>query len=1004
MTEPTTLGSLHQVILYLPAVTTVLSALFCYQLFSRYRSKGGGLHLLWWGIGMATYGIGTFTEAYTSIFGWSPAVFRTWYIAGAFLGGYPLAQGSIYLLMNRKFAHRSAIVATTVIVVASLFVIMTPLDTASAEVHRLSGEVIEWSGVRLVSPFINIYSLLFLAGGAVVSAMRFRKAGNLRHRYVGNILIAIGAILPGIGGSMTRAGYVEVLYITELLGLCLIYAGYRMNIRRPAAVAQRRGVLEAAAVSAAIVLLAPTLVMASDVEETPTPEETASEAAETADGAEAPADEATGVFFGTTTVTATGSRTESFSVPVPVIVIEDIEEQEPDNAADLLRAQPGVDVNGIGPNQARPIIRGQRGLRVLFLENGLRMNNARRQSDFGEIPGLVDIESVESVEVVRGPASVLYGTDAIGGVINLVTTTPTWGESVHGGVRLRGSSAGEQLKGTASVAGAGESIAYQIGATWRDAGDYDAPAGSYGDITLDDTTTVVDTGVQDQSLWGRFDYRLNDRSDLFLRFNRYRAEDAGFGFVEPEELGEGDDFRIRITYPFQDFDKLAFGYEGYGLETGIADGFEGRLYYQKNKRQLANDIFINIGPIFPGAPDSSVQADTENFTDLETLGTRLQATKSLGDRNLLTYGAELFQDDSFNTDLSTTTTTLRFPFPPFEVPIVDTDDIANAPNATNTSYGVFAQDELLFDKLAVTLGARYQTVDTRAEDTPGWDTDGLDFDDSSLVGAVNALYQVSPTFNLAGSVGTAFRAPSIIERLFNGPTPEGAGYQILNPNLKSEDSFNYDIGFKYLDRHAYLNVTYFKNEIDNGIIQYFLTDDEIAELPEDVLDEIRMLGPNTFVVQQRNIEELQYEGVELDGGYRFDNGLSFGGNYTWIDSKRLDSTNPPTGANYGDKLNLFARFEPANGRYWAEYRFRYSGEEDANIDPNEPVPPVGEVLPSFTVHRLSGGVAFGGGSIQHRIGLTVDNLTDELYAEFSNATFFRPQPERTFILSYDFRF
>lgn len=230
MNEPTTLELLHRLVLYLPAVTTVLAVVFCYQLFSRYRAKGGGLHLLWWGIGMATYGIGTFTEAYTSIVGWHPAVFRAWYIAGAFLGGYPLAQGSIYLLMNRKFAHRSTIVVCTLIGIASIFVLLTPLDLAAADAHRLSGDVIQWNRIRLVSPFINIYAVVFLAGGAAYSAFRMRRTPNLRHRYVGNILIAIGAILPGIGGSMTRAGYVEVLYVTELVGLCLIYAGYRMNV------------------------------------------------------------------------------------------------------------------------------------------------------------------------------------------------------------------------------------------------------------------------------------------------------------------------------------------------------------------------------------------------------------------------------------------------------------------------------------------------------------------------------------------------------------------------------------------------------------------------------------------------------------------------------------------------------------------------------------------------------------------------------------------------------
>lgn len=222
--------NLHRAVLHLPAITTLFAAFFCWQLFSRYRAKGGGKHLLWWGLGMVTYGIGTFTEAFTTIVGWNPSVFRLWYIAGAFLGGYPLAQGSIYLLMDRKFADRSAVLMTTLIAVASVIVLIVPLDVSKSETHRLSGDVIQWQWVRLISPFINIYSVIFLVGGAIVSALRFRRAPELRNRYLGNILIAIGALLPGIGGSLTRAGFVEALYITELVGLLLIYWGYRKNI------------------------------------------------------------------------------------------------------------------------------------------------------------------------------------------------------------------------------------------------------------------------------------------------------------------------------------------------------------------------------------------------------------------------------------------------------------------------------------------------------------------------------------------------------------------------------------------------------------------------------------------------------------------------------------------------------------------------------------------------------------------------------------------------------
>jgi len=226
-------GPLHDLILHLPVVTTLCASFFAWVLFSRYRAKGGGRHLLWWGIGMVTYGIGTFTEAWTTILGWNPVVFRFWYVAGAFLGGYPLAQGSIYLLMRRGFADWSARITVALIAIASVFVFLTPLDPSLAEAHRLSGKVIEWRWVRLISPFINVYSLVFLVGGAAVSAARFRRAAALRNRYLGNILIAVGALLPGIGGTATRAGYVEALYVTELLGLLLIFAGYRLCVAVP---------------------------------------------------------------------------------------------------------------------------------------------------------------------------------------------------------------------------------------------------------------------------------------------------------------------------------------------------------------------------------------------------------------------------------------------------------------------------------------------------------------------------------------------------------------------------------------------------------------------------------------------------------------------------------------------------------------------------------------------------------------------------------------------------
>jgi hypothetical protein len=90
----------------------------------------------------------------------------------------------------------------------------------------MTGKVLDWTFIRYCTPLVNLYAFVFLVGGAVMSAMRYLRDRRMKH-YTGNVLIAIGGLLPGIGGSFTKFGLVEVLYVTELLGILLIYAGYR---------------------------------------------------------------------------------------------------------------------------------------------------------------------------------------------------------------------------------------------------------------------------------------------------------------------------------------------------------------------------------------------------------------------------------------------------------------------------------------------------------------------------------------------------------------------------------------------------------------------------------------------------------------------------------------------------------------------------------------------------------------------------------------------------------
>jgi hypothetical protein len=228
-------------IYYFPILTTILTIVFAAQIYRRYAQRGRiGNHLLWWTIGVLTYGMGTFAESYITILGWNPVIFKVWYIAGALLGGAPLAQGTVWLLLKPQTAKRLTFALLTAIVVSAIFVIVSPVNTP-VDLHLPSGRALGWQWVRYLSPFINTYAVVFLIGGAILSAMRYRRVaragqGDLaelaQDRFFGNVLIAIGAILPAIGGASSRAGHTEVLYILELAGIILIWLGYWFNIRK----------------------------------------------------------------------------------------------------------------------------------------------------------------------------------------------------------------------------------------------------------------------------------------------------------------------------------------------------------------------------------------------------------------------------------------------------------------------------------------------------------------------------------------------------------------------------------------------------------------------------------------------------------------------------------------------------------------------------------------------------------------------------------------------------
>ncbi|MBM3515480.1 MAG: hypothetical protein FJX59_17465 [Alphaproteobacteria bacterium] len=142
------LNSQAEAIHYLPIATTICAAVFASILLHRYALRRSGPHLLWWGLGVAVYGLGTAFESAITLMGNSVALTACWYIAGALLGGYPLAQGSVYLLLQRRTAHILSAITVPFILIASLLVIASPVVAEAIESHRPSGAILGWSWIR----------------------------------------------------------------------------------------------------------------------------------------------------------------------------------------------------------------------------------------------------------------------------------------------------------------------------------------------------------------------------------------------------------------------------------------------------------------------------------------------------------------------------------------------------------------------------------------------------------------------------------------------------------------------------------------------------------------------------------------------------------------------------------------------------------------------------------------------------------------------------------------
>ena len=223
-----------------PLLSAGLMIVFAISVLNRYISSNK-LQFLFWGTGLLMFSVVSLSEIYLSI-KWNRWAFFFWYFFGATLNAAWIGQGTICLLLSHKWI-RPTVTLLLVTSLAALIIMlqsMSMLDVSqfnntisiSEQYRNIMPAPHKGGNIRLITPLFNVYGATTLIGGAVWSAYLFWRKSVLPNRVIGNILIAIGAIIISAASILTRMGITEWWYVGELLAAVLLFAGFILSSRQ----------------------------------------------------------------------------------------------------------------------------------------------------------------------------------------------------------------------------------------------------------------------------------------------------------------------------------------------------------------------------------------------------------------------------------------------------------------------------------------------------------------------------------------------------------------------------------------------------------------------------------------------------------------------------------------------------------------------------------------------------------------------------------------------------
>lgn len=428
------------------------------------------------------------------------------------------------------------------------------------------------------------------------------------------------------------------------------------------------------------------------------------------------------------------------------------------NPGDALRGEPGLSVASDGPQGQNPVIRGLKKESVVVLVDGMRLNSAQPQ---GAIASFMSAGLAQRIEVVKGPASVLYGTGALGGAINVrlpqAQFVPGMGFEAFTGY----DSASHGLNAAGVLNLGGEQHALMLGASTARLGDYSTPLAE-----------VPRTGYQSSSAIGQYRVRIDGAQQLRASVQRHTDSDVwypGSNKPHPNAAVVGS---TTVHAPQQSRELSEVGYSRTG--TGSAPlNLDVRLYRQDVQRAI-DSYAEKLG-----------RDIAQTQVRFATNGLDVKADWLVLPEHLLSMGVNAWAMGA-SPD--------RFLASPTPVsPLV-----RNLPFADGriSALGYYLQDDMRLGAFNVLAGVRHDTVTgSAAAINNGAQTTALERSDSATSGNLGVIFEASPLLRPYASVSQAFRAGEMRERFES--SPRGDGYHYLgNPQIRPELARQMEMGLK----------------------------------------------------------------------------------------------------------------------------------------------------------------------------------------------------------------